>query len=516
MKSNKNFICFINIIVVSFAFIFISSYLLFAKRSTSSALERRRLSEFPEFTLESYFSGEYTVKLQTWFTDTVPDRDTWKKADMKIRSLFGFASEMTIQGDVTETSEEEIPSGEVSDPFAEWSEPEESSMEERSSVIIDDSEEESSGEASQDVSEEPSDEPSKEESSEEISEEPSEEPSEETSKETGDVEKDLSGLLIFNNRCMEQFGGTYDAGQLYAKYVANYKNDLGSKVNVYSMVIPSASSIYLPDKYYKMYGGEQVKKIDYIYEQFTTGLYKDAGVIPVSIYDVLNSHKNEYIYFNTEHHWTMLGGYYAAEKFASVAGLPFKKLFVSGTKTVDTKNYTYEGKFNDDGSPKPFVGSFGGQVKTDVLTKHPDTFFWYNYTGNYKVRFYDYGFTELQKERDTCFLKVSDANSSSWYMIFMDGDNYSIRIDTDVHNGRVAVVFKDSYGNALVPMMLSSFETIYCIDFRYFPLDPVDFIQKVGGTDVVFATSSFQVLGSNYKRFEAMRRQTKKYVDIGE
>ena len=176
MKSNKNFICFINIIVVSFAFIFISSYLLFAKRSTSSALERRRLSEFPEFTLESYFSGEYTVKLQTWFTDTVPDRDTWKKADMKIRSLFGFASEMTIQGDVTETSEEEIPSGEVSDPFAEWSEPEESSMEERSSVIIDDSEEESSGEASQDVSEEPSDEPSKEESSEEISEEISTDP----------------------------------------------------------------------------------------------------------------------------------------------------------------------------------------------------------------------------------------------------------------------------------------------------------------------------------------------------
>ncbi len=506
MKSNKNFICFLNIVIVAFAFVFISAYLLFADRSTVSSLERRRLEEFPEFSFKSYFSGEYTVKLQTWFTDTVPSRDTWKSADVKIRSLFGFTPEMTIHGEVTETSEEEIPSGEVSDPFEDWSEPEETS-EEHSSVIIDQSEEESGEPASE--------EPSREESSEEISE-PIEESSEEVSVESGDVTQDLSGLLIFNNRCMEQFGGSYDSGQLYAKYIANYKNDLGSGVNVYSMVIPSASSIYLPEKYYKMYGGEQVKKIDYIYEQFTTGLYKDAGVIPVSIYNELNSHKDEYIFFNTEHHWTMLGGYYAAEKFASVAGLPFKKLFVPGTKTVDTKNYTYEGKFNDDGSPKPFVGSFGGQVKTDVLTKHPDTFFWYNYTGDYKVRFYDYGFTELQKERDTCFLKVSDANSSSWYMIFMDGDNYSIRIDTDVHNGRVAVVFKDSYGNALVPMMLSSFETIYCIDFRYFPLDPIDFIKGVDATDVVFATSSFQVLGSNYKRFEAMRRQTKKYVDIGE
>ncbi len=514
MKNNKNFICFVNILVVSAAFIIISCYLLFAKRSVVSSLERRRLEEFPTFSVSSYFSGEYTVKLQTWFTDTVPSRDTWKKADVKIRSLFGITPEMTIQGDVTETSEEEIPSGEVSDPFEDWSEPEESSNEEHSSVI-EESEETSTSQSSAEASEEPSADVS-EEISEEQSEEPSEEPSEETSEAADDVRTDPSGLLIFNNKCMEQFGGTYDAGQLYAKYIANYKNDLGSKVNVYSMVIPSASSIYLPDKYYKIYGGEQIKKIDYIYEQFTTGLYKDAGVIPVSIYDVLNSHKNEYIYFNTEHHWTMLGGYYAAEKFASVAGLPFKKLFVNGTKTVDTNNYTYEGKFNDDGSPKPFVGSFGGQVKTDVLTKHPDTFFWYSYTGKYNVRYYNYDFTELKKERDTCFLKVSDANSSSWYMIFMDGDNYSIRIDTDVHNGRVAVVFKDSYGNALVPMMLSSFETIYCIDFRYFPLDPVDFIQKVGATDVVFATSSFQVLGSNYKRFEAMRRQTKKFVDIGE
>lgn len=96
--------------------------------------------------------------------------------------------------------------------------------------------------------------------------------------------------------------------------------------------------------------------------------------------------------------------------------------------------------------------------------------------------------------------------------VFMDGDNYSIKNHSDVKNGRTCVVFKDSFGNALVPMLLSSFETIYAIDIRKFPLNAIDFIQEVGATDVLFAVCAFTPMGSNYQYVETIRTAGGKYA----
>ena len=62
-------------------------------------------------------------------------------------------------------------------------------------------------------------------------------------------------------------------------------------------------------------------------------------------------------------------------------------------------------------------------------------------------------------------------------------------LDTDCTNGRTLVIFKDSFGNALVPFLTHSFSKIYVCDFRYFDLNAIDFIENVGATDVLFAVS---------------------------
>ncbi|MDD4125066.1 MAG: DHHW family protein [Eubacteriales bacterium] len=492
MENNKNtkkainFLAKLNIAVIALAFIGISCYLLFANRSTISSIESRALAEYPKFTLKDYFAGKYNSDMQTWFTDTAPDRDTYKNSIVYIKHLFGVSPDLKYYGNDDDTSsEDERPSGEVSDPFADYSR--------------DDSEESRTDELSGVNSEE--------ESHEDTVSDP--ETSEESSAEQPDVEFGIvNDLLIIGNRCMESFGGEYSSGQLYAKYVSNYKKDLGDKVNVYSMVIPVASSIYLTGNYYDKYGGKQIDKINYIIE-----CLKDTGVKPVDIYETLKSHKEEEIYFRTDHHWTMLGAYYAAEVLANTADVQFKQLYFPGSKTINESNYKLNGKFNEDGSSKAFLGSLYGKTKAKVLLDNPETFFWYEYMGKYTCNWYSYDYSELKMTKDSCFLNVSDAYVSAWYMIFMDGDNYSLKITTDAGNGRVAVVFKDSFGNALIPAMLSSFETIYAIDMRYFPLDSIDFIQKVGATDVVFAVSSFTALGINYKYIEQMRVvNTQKYI----
>ncbi len=43
-----------------------------------------------------------------------------------------------------------------------------------------------------------------------------------------------------------------------------------------------------------------------------------SGVQTVNIYDALKSHRNEYLYFRTDHHWTALGAYCGYEQFAGL------------------------------------------------------------------------------------------------------------------------------------------------------------------------------------------------------
>ena len=59
------------------------------------------------------------------------------------------------------------------------------------------------------------------------------------------------------------------------------------------------------------------------------------------------------------------------------------------------------------------------------------------------------------------------------------------------------MIFKDSYGNALLPMLTGSFENIYLCDIRYFDLNAVEFIKNVQATDLLFTMCSFSAAGGN-------------------
>ncbi len=309
-----------------------------------------------------------------------------------------------------------------------------------------------------------------------------------------------NGLIILGDRCMESFGGTYDSANYYAQVVAQYKKDLGDSVDVYSLVAPTSSSIYLRNvvrdgvDFYEKYGGSQAEKLDYLDEKF-----EGTGVKSVNVYDALYSHWDEQIYFRTDWHWTQLGAYYAAEKFAEVAGLDFKKL--------DSGYYTKNGKYNDDGSPKPFLGSlFNSAGSPAVLRDNPDEFFWYDFNHTYSVDYYDVetGKT-LKATRDTCNLHISDEYNSAWYMTFLDADNNLCKINTGTNNGKTAVVFKDSFGNAFAPLLMSVYETVYVVDIRYYTGNSITFCKDVGATDVIFALSSFSAMGGNCKKIAEMR-----------
>ena len=79
---------------------------------------------------------------------------------------------------------------------------------------------------------------------------------------------------------------------------------------------------------------------------------------------------------------------------------------------------------------------------------------------------------------------------SNSYPMFIGTDECIFEVETDADNDRVLVIFKDSYGNALVPFLSSSFSKIYVCDNRFFDLNSIDFVNEVGATDVLFALGS--------------------------
>lgn len=261
-------------------------------------------------------------------------------------------------------------------------------------------------------------------------------------------------------------------GANYATYLNEFKELVGSSVNVFNMVVPTAGAYYLPAGY-EDYNASHRDSINSIANKL-------VNVINVDGYAALEAHTSEYIYTRTDHHWEPLGAYYAAQAFCDIAQTPVKELSTYKTETIDG-----------------FVGTmyaftdYNERIKND-----PDTFTYYIPSTEYTATYYttDFKVDEQFSQFHSIFV---DQPASGAYSTFMGGDQKIVKIETANKNGRKLCIFKDSYGNAEVPFYIDSFEEIYVCDIRYFDLYAPDFIKENGITDVLFTMCTFSAVGEN-------------------
>ena len=246
------------------------------------------------------------------------------------------------------------------------------------------------------------------------------------------------------------------------------------------MVATTAVSYYLPEEYAN-YTASETENIDHINSYLN-------GVKPVDVYAALEPHKAEAIYARTDHHWLPLGAYYAAEAFANVADVPFAPL-----SDYDTATKT------------DYVGSMYTYTESAVLLDNPEEFTYYIPKNQYTTTYYSTSFTDPQE--GDLLINIDNYDQSMYYLVFMGGDDKITHVETDCKNGRTLVIFKDSYGNALVPCLTQSFENIYVCDMRYFDLNAIDFCKEVGCTDLLFAMNTYSATGSNESYLESNRLQ---------
>ena len=277
----------------------------------------------------------------------------------------------------------------------------------------------------------------------------------------GEVKK---RLFVFKNRGFEMFGGGPGVGKAYANVINSY-NRLGlPNLQVYNLVIPVALEFEITEKYKNLQKPNR-PAIENIYNNL------DSNIKKVWAIDEIRKHREEYIYFNTDHHWTSLGAYYAYRAFCETAGL----IPVS----LDTVRYKV----------KPsFLGSLYRLTRDPKLKENPDSVKYYLFRDS--VRFYIgsnnsltyWGKSKMYAE------SVSGVNS---YSIFLQGDLPIVKMETQHKNGRKIAIVKESYGNAFAPFLINNYEKIIVVDQRYYTGDFVKMLKTEGINELLFINNIF-------------------------
>lgn len=271
-----------------------------------------------------------------------------------------------------------------------------------------------------------------------------------------------------DNSAFEGFGYSDGAASGYAQMLTRYAQELAGISNVYALAIPTAIGVVLPDDIIPQmkYFYDQGQAIDNIFG------YLGEEVIPVRIYENLMRHRNEYVYFKTDHHWTALGAYYAYESFCQTKGIePY---------TLDQRKMSqFDG----------FKGSLYQYLKD--MNDYTDTVYAYHPVSNVSMT-YTNGNGETRSW--PVIRDVTLDASFNKYNTFAAGDNpYTEFHNADVTDGSVCIVVKESFGCAFMPFIVDHYSTVYEIDYRYWEGSLTELAKTTGATDIIFANNTMRI-----------------------
>ena len=224
----------------------------------------------------------------------------------------------------------------------------------------------------------------------------------------------------------------------------NYYKD----INTQFVLVPNKIGIYNDEIYVK-------NKQREIYDNFIKSF--DEELFKVNCFDILSSHKNEYIYFNTDHHYTSLGARYISESL------------------YDKKDVSYDKYIVNDN----FMGTSAKKLayynKADTVEL---------YVPKEEVSYY-LTYNNEDKEYTSIYDK-SKQYSYNPYEVFFGGNKSIIDIRTASPNEEKLLILKDSYANSFIPYILSNYREIIVVDPRYYYDDINALIEDKQITDIMF------------------------------
>ncbi|HPG10096.1 MAG TPA: DHHW family protein [Chitinophagaceae bacterium] len=379
------------------------------KKQTVSEMENRKLASFPKFSDSALWSGEYFKKIDDYYSDNFPFRDKWINISNSFRDKFGYES-----GDIK-----------IYDPTNDTE-----ANEKKTDTVKKETKTVQSGPLPDDGA-------------------------------VGEIKK---RVFVFKNRAFEMFGGGPGMGKSYASVINGYNKLLSPGIQVYNLIIPVALEFEITEKYKHLQKPNR-PAIKNIYDNL------DSNIKKVWAIDEIRKHREEYIYFNTDHHWTSLGAYYAYVAFCKTAGLTPVKLDTVAYKTK-----------------KSFLGSLYRLTRDPKLKDNPDSVRYYLFKDS--LTFY-IGSSKSLNYWAKSKMYGEGASGTNSYSVFLQGDLPIVKMETEHKNGRRIAIVKESYGNAFAPYLINNYEKVVVVDQRYYTGDFIGMLKNEGINELLFINNIF-------------------------
>ncbi|WP_343344462.1 DHHW family protein [Terrisporobacter petrolearius] len=243
--------------------------------------------------------------------------------------------------------------------------------------------------------------------------------------------------------------------QAINNFCARYKN-----IKQYMLISPTAVSI-LKDKL--------PMDAPIMDQEAYLQSYKDKlpqSVSFVDNYKTMHDHRNEYIYYKTDHHWTSLGAFYSYKELEKSMNL----------EKMSDDYYTQQMVSND------FFGALSS--KSGYHLKEGDKVNVYlpakGDSQNVVVNYVE------EQERTATLYSSQALEQKDNYEVFLKGNHPLVKIKTDANNNKCLLIFKDSYANSFIPFLVKDFSKIIVVDPRYYYEDIDSLMQQENVNEVLY------------------------------
>ena len=224
------------------------------------------------------------------------------------------------------------------------------------------------------------------------------------------------------------------------------------------------SRVYLavvPDKGYYLADAAGQLKMDYeaLFRQMEAGM---PWAQPIDLTGSLSGTD----YYRTDTHWRQ-------EQLLNAAGVICETMGVTAPKAEDYTVTALE---------RPFYGVYYGQA---ALPMEPETLYLMESNLLQGCTVYDHETGKSGSVYDRTKLDSRDL-----YDVYLSGARALLTIETDANTNRELIVFRDSFGSSMVPLLVQDYAKVTLVDTRYISSDLLDQFIDFHGQDVLFLYST--------------------------
>lgn len=260
---------------------------------------------------------------------------------------------------------------------------------------------------------------------------------------------------------IEKHSGIFktDTAQNNLNYLSTFlkaqQEKLGTE-HVKAIIAPNAVDILKEKLPPYAVSEEEGAYLEQVRDTLPEGSYVDARA-------VLQSHKQEDIYYRTDHHWKTLGARYVYEAWAEECGFSI----------VPTEEYTVSTLSTE------FFGTIEAKVNCDVNGDSIEAY--------YPKKAIDYTliYNHNAEEPKESLYDMSCLDGRDKYGVFFGGNQPLIEAKTQANTGRRLLIIKDSYANCFASFAMQDFDEVDLVDLRYFNESLKEFMETKDYTDIL-------------------------------